>query len=107
RIPLAKDRIAPAAERAEGHERLLPGAQIDEVADRDELLGDAGAAIAMLELDEPVRLRIGQRPQQRRVDHREDRDVGADAERQREDRGEREARLANQEAERVAEIVLE
>ena len=105
RIPLAEDRGAGAAEGAERVERSLPRAQIDEIPDGDELLGDAGPAVAVLEEHQPIRVGIGQRPEQRRVDHREDGDVGADAERQREDGGERESRLADEQPQGVTDVM--
>ena len=72
------------------------------------VLGDAGAAIAMLRAARAgPTSRIRQRAQQRRVDHGEDRDVGADAERQRQDRRDREAALAHQQAQRVTDVVEE
>ena len=86
---------------------MLTRAQIDEVSHGDEVLGDPGPPIAVLEQDQPLRVGIRQRPQQHGVDHGEDRDVGADAERQREDGGEGEARLPDEEPQRVAEIMKE
>ena len=65
------------------------------------------AAIAMLDDDEFVGVRIGQRPEQDRVHDPEHRDVAADAERQRQDRGQREPGIAVEQPERVAKIVDE
>ena len=106
-FPLTEDRGAAAAEGAERVERSLPRAQVDEVPDGDELLGDAGPAVAVLEPHQPIRLGIGQRPEERRVDHREHGDVGADAERQRQDRGEGESRLADEQPQGVTDVMKE
>ena len=54
--------------------------------------------------DEPVAVGKRQRPQQHGVDGRKDRAVGADAERQREDDGEREARRFRQRPRGEAQI---
>src|SRR5262249_2176724 len=52
-------------------------------------------------------LRVGQRSQQDRVDHREDRGVGADPERERRDRHDRESRRAAQRPCREANVARE
>ena len=52
-------------------------------------------------------LRIRQRLQQQRVDDAEDRGVGADADRERRDDDERQARAAAQRADGVAEVLEE
>ena len=83
----------------------LPGRQIDVVADRDELLRDAGAPIPMVQDHQVVRVRIRQRPQQHRFDDGKNRDVRADTQGEREDRRGAERRFAHDHPERVAEIV--
>ena len=55
--------------------------------------------------DQPIGVGVGQRPQQRRVDQREDRAVGADAERQRRHRDRREHWRRAQLPERELHIV--
>ena len=98
-----RPKIVPlrAAERAERLEDCLPRAQIDEVADGDERLGDAGPAVAMLERSPAIRRPDTAAAAAARLDDGEDGDVGADAERQRQDRGDGEPRLAGQEAKRM------
>ena len=56
---------------------------------------------------EPVRLRIRERPQQQRVDDREHRRVDADADRQRDEGDQREARRLAQHADRIAQVAHE
>ena len=53
---------------------------------------------------EAIRLRVGQRPQQRRVDEAEDGDGCADAERERKHRYGREARRVAEGAKRVSKV---
>jgi hypothetical protein len=65
--------------------------------------GPVGVAIA--ERDQPVWRRIRQRAKQRRVDNREDGGVGADAERQGEQRRGRESRSAREHPHRIAEVL--
>src|SRR5262249_14902762 len=55
-------------------------------------------------LHQAVRLPEGERPKQRRVDHAEDRGVGSDPHREREDGDQREGRLLAQHPYRVAQI---
>jgi hypothetical protein len=55
--------------------------------------------------DEAIRAGIGQRAEQDGLDDREDRGVGADAERERQQRGDRKARLAAEQATRVAKVI--
>ena len=56
------------------------------------------------DVDEALRLRVAERPQEDGVHNREDRRVRADAERQRHDRDEREARRPGEIAQRVAKV---
>ncbi len=60
--------------------------------------------IGPLHADQAIRIGIRQRTEEDRVDEAEDGGVGADTERQREDRGERETGIAPQHAQRVADI---
>jgi len=55
--------------------------------------------------DDAIGTVIAERPQQHRVDHAEDRGVGADAERERANRQQREPGLAAQRARGVAKIL--
>ena len=57
--------------------------------------------------DQPIRVGVRQRPQQRRVDQREDRAVGADAERERQSPRRREHRRRTQLAERELHVVTQ
>ncbi len=61
--------------------------------------------VRLPEVDEPRRVFEGQRPQERRVHDREDGAVGADAQRQRHDRDQSEARLLQQHAHRVSHVL--
>ena len=57
--------------------------------------------------DQPARILVRQGPQQDRVDDREDRGRGADSECQREHRQNREAGLAGEKPEAVAQVASE
>ncbi len=88
-LSAAQDEVRPVV----AHQRLEDAVLVPHVLEvRDgeahlrHLLGPLGQE------HQPLRLRVGQRPQQDGVDHAEDRGVGADPERERRDRDEREAR---------------
>ena len=66
---------------------------------------DARARKRVVEKDEAVGFGIRQRPQQHGADDGEDRGVGADAERQRQDGGQREGAILAEQPEREAEIL--
>ena len=61
-------------------QRLLARLQVDVVAERDELLGDAGPAIPVLQDHQLPGIRYRKRPKQDRLGDREEGGVGADAE---------------------------
>ena len=60
--------------------------------------------VAMLDEHEPVGGRVRQRPQEHGLDHGEERGVGADAERQGEDRSGGERGFAHEHAQGVADV---
>ena len=64
---------------------------------------EAGRALA--DVDQPIFVAIDERPQQHAADDAEDGGVGADAERERDDDGEREALGAQQRAQRDAHVL--
>ena len=105
RIAVGGHRRREVPERRHRLDALLPRRQIDVVADGDELLRDARAIVAMTEDDEIVGVRIRQRPQQHGLDDGEHRGVGADAERQRQDGGDREQRLPAEQTNTVPQVV--
>ncbi len=107
RIAHAEDRRLSRAVRAEGIERLLPAGEVHVVAEGVERLGDSGALVAVVQGDEPVGLGVAEGPEKHRLHHGEDRDVGAHAERERQHRGEGEARLANEPPGGMAQVVEE
>ena len=105
RIAVGGHRRREVPERRHRLDALLPRRQIDVVADGDELLRDARAIVAMTEDDEIVGVRIRQRPQQDGLDDGEDRGVGADAQRQRQNGGDREERLSAEQTNTVPQVV--
>ena len=98
----ADERRAGPVERADALEDgvLLPPVEKRGRGDREaaELLQD------LVHAHERVGLRVGERTQQHAVDDAEDRAAGADAERQRQDGDDREARSPRQLAQRVAGV---
>jgi hypothetical protein len=78
-------------------------AHVEEVRIRELARRLAGRALP--DLDQPLRVAVGQGPQQRRLDGREDRRVRADAERQRDDRDRGEAAVAQERPQRVAHVL--
>ena len=66
---------------------LDAAAQVAELRHREVGVLDADARRALADVDQPVFVAVDQRPQQHAADDAEDRGVGADAERQREDDG--------------------
>jgi hypothetical protein len=83
-------------ERGERGQRPQVGPILDVLRLRDEPLWRLVA-----ERDQPVGVRVGQGPEQDAVDDAEDRGVGADAERDREDDDRRERRAAHDTAQSV------
>ena len=63
-------------------QRLLARLEVDVVAERDELLGDAGPAIPVLQDHQLTGIRYRKRPKQDRLGDREEGGVGANAEAQ-------------------------
>ena len=107
RVVAIDDRRLSAPVGRQGLERTLAAHEIDVVADRDELLRDAGALVAMVEDHQLVGVGIRQRTEQHRLDDGEYRDVRADTQREREQRGDGEGGLSHQLTERVANEVRE
>ncbi len=97
-------------ERVIGRNRLecfLSRMKVDEIAHRNELFRDPGVAIAMLQDHELICIRIWERTQEHRVDHREDSHVRSHSQGERQHGGDRERRVAEEEPERVSKIVAE
>ena len=107
RIAVVEERGERTVERNKGFEAVLARAEIDDVAERHEILGDAGSDIAIPEHHEVVGVREGQRPQQDGLNEREECGVGPDAEGQCEHCGERESGLTPEQSERVAQVTEE
>jgi hypothetical protein len=78
---------------------------VEEVRFGDGAVGDAVAAVGVPDPDDPLGIAEGERLEQDAANHAEDRGVGADAERERQERGRGEARGAAQCAEAVAKIL--
>jgi hypothetical protein len=85
--------------------RAAPRVPVEHVQGRHEAARGRRARLG--NRDQPVRIAERQRPQQRGVDQREDRAVGADPERQREDRDDSEGGRDPQLPERELEIIPE
>jgi len=80
---------------------------MNEVARRRDVLRHVARDVVLPHHRQPVRIGIGERPEEQRVDDAEDGGVGADAERERGNGDEGESRRADQEARRVAEVLDE
>ena len=81
-----------------------PLLELEELRRRDPELIESHLRKLARDVDQPIRLRIAERPQDDGVDHREDRGVRADAERERQDRDDREAGRPRQIPRGVANI---
>ena len=79
-------------------------AQVQEIAQRDVGLGEAGPHVAVAEHDEVVGPFKRQRPQQHGLDDGKQRRVRADAQRERHDGGCRKGRLAPEDPKRLAKV---
>ena len=104
RLAGAEERGLVAAEAGQRLERPLPSAEVDEVADRDIGLGQPGARVAVPQHDQPIGVGERQRPQQGRVDDREQGGVGADAQGEGQDGGRGKSRFAPEDAQRLSEL---
>ncbi len=80
---------------------------VEEVRERGRLARRARVAIRFPEDGEPIDVANRRAPQEHGVDHAEDGGVGADAERQRQKRHDRETGIGGQQPQRVAEILPE
>ena len=78
---------------------------IDVVGNRHAGLVQIDALVAVPDEDQPVRIRIRQRPQQRLVEQAENRRVRADAQRERQDRDQGENGLLAERPEGIAEVL--
>jgi hypothetical protein len=87
-------------------QRVSPRAQV-QVIGRRHVVEPGGAAHLMEDADELLGMRIGQRPQEHRVDHGEDRRVGADAQGQRHHGGQSESGRPGEPADGVAQVLQE
>ena len=84
------------------HARLL--GPVDVIARRDDVVHPLAGDVLFPDDDEPVRIRIGKRLEHQRVEDREDRGVGADADGEREERRGGERPAADEATNREAEI---
>ena len=94
RFSLAEQGGLEAPEAGQRFEGALTRPEVDEVANGDVGLGEAGLDVAVPEHDEPVGLVERKRPQQDSLDDGEQSRVGADPQREREDGGRGKGRLA-------------
>ena len=83
---------------------LTRALQVAELGHREVRVLDADAARALADVDQPVLVAVGERPQQHAADDAEDGGVGADAEREREDDGDGQALDPGERPQREAEI---
>ena len=77
---------------------------VEKVGPGHALAGASGVGPERLDGNDAGGVRVGKRPEQHRVDHREDGDRGADAQREHGDRPQREAPAPGQAAKRVAHV---
>ena len=105
RFALAEQCGLKSAEPGQRLERVLPGAQVDEVSDRDVGFGQAGRQIAVPQHDEFSGTIERERTQQCGFDDGEEGRVGADPERKGQNGGRGEARFAGEDAKRLAHIM--
>ena len=96
---------AAAGEQRRVLDRGRLGLAIEVVGNRDAGLRQPHQRIGVPDEDQPVGVRIRQRPQERLVEQAEDRGVGADPERQGQDRDQGEDRLLAKRAEGVADVL--
>ena len=86
-------------------DRRLAPSEVHVVANRDELFGDAGLSVAVIQDEQVLCVGVRQRPEQHRLDDGKDRDVRANAQSQRQDDRCAESRLANDHPERVTNVM--
>ena len=98
---MVKPMVGEIAERAQRFDALP---QVLNLRHGEHCVLHAHARRALPDVNQPVFVAIHQRPQQNAADQREDRGVGADSERQREDHGDREALSSGERAEGVLHI---
>ena len=101
------DQRAAALESGDSGERLRGGADVQKIRIRAVALRDDAFArrIAGEETQEPLRLRHGHRPEPDLIDQREDGDIGADAESERQDGDAREARALDEDPHRRFQVL--
>jgi len=101
-------RLVGEAERLRGRhrrERRRARAPVGEVAGCHVVALDAGLAVVLVQRDDALDVRERQPLEQDAIDRAEDRGVGADADAEREHRGDGERRRLAQRARRVAEVL--
>ena len=106
RARFAHDRHAVAVDRQPREGGDVPPALVV-VRQRAAVVGDAGLGIGVVHAHQPVGGGEGERPEQHRVDDGEDGQVGADAERQGGESGDREARRLAHQADGIAQVLME
>ncbi len=96
--------LGPGADRLE---RLGLLAQLDVLGrrDREALVAHPAAEELAVQADQPVRLRVGQRLQDHRVDDRKNHRVGADRDAERHDRDQRQGRILEHHPQREADVL--
>ena len=103
RVAAAEHVEGPVAELDELVDGLRRGPVVGDFLEREAGVLDAGAHRRLAEVHDAVGLGVGQRPQQHPVDDAEDGGVGPDAEAERQDEGQDEARRLGQAPDRRAE----
>ena len=104
-LVIAEQRALEVAIGCDLFERSHTVAKIEQVAERDELLGDPGVHRAMFENHQAGGIDAWQWTKQHRLDHGEQRRIGADAERQRQDGSGAKTRFETKQSKRTAEIL--
>ena len=104
RLAEADQREVDGREFAEGGQRLDPRAEVADLRHRELGVLGADAARALADVDQAILVLVDERPQQHAADDAEDRGVGADAERQRDDDRDRQSLDAGQRPQRKLEI---
>ena len=104
RLAEADHREVDGGEVAEGGQRLDARAKVPDLRDRELGVLGADAARALADVDQAIFVAVDERPQQDAPDDAEDRRVGADAERQRQDDRDRQSLDPGQRPQRELEV---
>ena len=98
RLAEADHRKVDSRELAERANRRDTRLEVINLGHRERRVRDGDSRCALTDVDQPILVAIDERPEQHAADDAEDRSVGADAERQRDDDGRRESPRAHERA---------